>query len=50
MIDKNKYTSFIKQEDVREFIIKNVSKLEGVLDNFDIRRTGFMNHISYLYI
>ncbi len=43
MIDKHNYTSFIHQEDVREFIIKNVSKLEGVLDNFDIRRTGFMN-------
>lgn len=43
MIDKNKYTSFIKDEEIKSFIIKNISKIEGVLKHFDIRKTDFMN-------
>ena len=43
MIDKNKYTSFIKDDETKTFIIKNISKIEGVLKNFDEKKTDFMN-------
>ena len=43
MIDKNKYTSFIKDDEIKTFIIKNISKIEGVLKNFDEKKTDFMN-------
>lgn len=43
MIDKNKYTAFIKDEETKTFIIKNISKIEGVLKHFDEKKTDFMN-------
>lgn len=43
MIDKNKYTAFIKDEETKIFIIKNISKIEGVMKHHDIRKTDFMN-------
>lgn len=43
MIDKNKYTSFIKDEETKLIMIKNMSKIQGVQKHFDIRKTDFMN-------
>lgn len=43
LIDKEKYTSFIRDEDTKLFITQNLSKLEGVLRTFDIRYTDFMD-------
>ena len=46
MIDKNKYTSFIKDEETKTFIIKNISKIEGVLKHFDEKKTDFMMFLT----
>ncbi len=42
-MDKEKLTSFIKDAELRKFMIKNLSKAEGVISNYDIRNTDFMN-------
>ena len=42
-MDKEKLTSFIKNVELKKTIIKNLSKAEGVIDNYDIRNTDFMN-------
>ncbi len=42
-MDKEKLTSFIRDYELKKIIIKNLSKVEGVIHNHDIRATDFMN-------
>ena len=45
-MDKEKLTSFIKNVELKKTIIKNLSKAEGVIDNYDIRNTDFVNRFE----
>lgn len=43
MVDKEKYTSFITDEEAKKVIVKNLSKLDSVLKNYDVRITDFLD-------
>lgn len=43
MLDKEKLTSHIRDIEIKSVMIKNISKVEGVLENYDIRSTDFLD-------
>lgn len=43
MLDKDKLTSHIKDINLKSLMIKNITKAEGVLENYDIRCTDFLD-------